>query len=88
MKIRFAVAPHAGSLAGAEMVGFAEALEATGFDGLWLSDLPVGRTVLRGFIDRYVDTGLSKFVVRPLGPVADWAEESAWLGDAILDLQT
>ena len=41
MKIRFAVAPHAGSLSGLELAAFAEALEATGFDGLWLSDLPV-----------------------------------------------
>jgi probable F420-dependent oxidoreductase len=41
MKIRFAVGPHAGSLAGAEIVAFAESLETAGFDGLWLSDLPV-----------------------------------------------
>jgi probable F420-dependent oxidoreductase len=53
-----------------------------------LAFVPVGRPGLRGFIERYVDVGLSKFVVRPLGPVATWAEEAAWLGDAILDLQT
>jgi probable F420-dependent oxidoreductase len=41
MKIRFAVGPHAGSFSGAEMAAFAEALELSGFDGLWLSDLPV-----------------------------------------------
>lgn len=41
MKIRFAVGPHAGSLSGAELAAFAESLEASGFDGLWLSDLPV-----------------------------------------------
>lgn len=41
MKIRFAVGPHAGSLSAAELTGFAESLEAAGFDGLWLSDLPV-----------------------------------------------
>ena len=45
MKIRFAVGPHAGSLSGAEVVAFAEALEAAGFDGLWLSDLPVARVL-------------------------------------------
>jgi len=39
MKIRFAVGPHAGSLAGAEMAAFCEALEIARFDGLWLSDL-------------------------------------------------
>jgi probable F420-dependent oxidoreductase len=41
MKIRFAVGPHAGSLSGAELAAFAESLELAGFDGLWLSDLPV-----------------------------------------------
>ena len=41
MKIRFAVGPHAGSLSGAEVAAFAEALEAAGFDGIWPSDLPV-----------------------------------------------
>ncbi|MGN6871984.1 MAG: LLM class flavin-dependent oxidoreductase, partial [Solirubrobacteraceae bacterium] len=40
MKIRFAVGPHAGSLSGARLTVFAESLEAAGFDGLWLSDLP------------------------------------------------
>jgi hypothetical protein len=53
-----------------------------------LAFVPVGRTGLREFIERYVDAGLSKFVVRPLAPVASWTEEAAWLADAILDLQT
>jgi probable F420-dependent oxidoreductase len=53
-----------------------------------LAFVPVGRTGLRDIIDRYVDAGLSKFVVRPLAPVASWAEEAAWLSDAILDMQT
>jgi probable F420-dependent oxidoreductase len=53
-----------------------------------LAFVPVGRTGLRDFIDGYVDAGLSKFVVRPLAPVASWADEAAWLADAILDLQT
>jgi len=53
-----------------------------------LAFVPVGRTALRGFIEAYVDAGLSKFVVRPLAPVETWAEEADWLGDAILDLQT
>ena len=39
MKIRFAVAPHAGSLLG-RLTAFADAVEAGGFDGIWLSDLP------------------------------------------------
>jgi alkanesulfonate monooxygenase SsuD/methylene tetrahydromethanopterin reductase-like flavin-dependent oxidoreductase (luciferase family) len=53
-----------------------------------LAFVPVGRAGLRDFIERYVDAGLSKFVVRPLAPVGSWAEEAAWLSDAILDLQT
>lgn len=53
-----------------------------------LAFVPVGRTALREFVERYVDAGLSKFVVRPLAPVASWPEEARWLGDAILDLQT
>jgi alkanesulfonate monooxygenase SsuD/methylene tetrahydromethanopterin reductase-like flavin-dependent oxidoreductase (luciferase family) len=50
--------------------------------------LPVGRDGLREFIGGYVDAGLSKFVVRPAGHVAEWDDEAAWLADAILDLQT
>ena len=50
--------------------------------------LPAGAAGLRAFIAGCVDSGLSKFVVRPAGPVGSWAEETAWLADAILDLQT
>jgi probable F420-dependent oxidoreductase len=46
MKVRFAVAPGGGLLSGPEIIGFADALEASGFDGVWLSDLP-----LRAVID-------------------------------------
>ena len=53
-----------------------------------LSFVPIGRPGLREFIDGYIDAGLSKFVVRPLAPVPSWAEEAAWLGDAIVDLQS
>ena len=53
-----------------------------------LAFVSIGRTGLRELIDGYVDAGLSKFVVRPLAPVASWDEEAAWLADAILDLQT
>jgi probable F420-dependent oxidoreductase len=41
MKIRFAVAPSTPSLAAEDGVAFAEVVEASGFDGLWLSDLPI-----------------------------------------------
>jgi probable F420-dependent oxidoreductase len=50
--------------------------------------LPIGATALRSLIARYVDAGLSKFVVRPATPVADWADEVEWLAAAVLELQT
>ncbi|MBV9605944.1 MAG: LLM class flavin-dependent oxidoreductase [Solirubrobacterales bacterium] len=53
-----------------------------------LAFVPAGRTGLRDLIGAYVDAGLSKFVVRPLGAVASWADEAAWLAESILDLQT
>ncbi|MGO9891169.1 MAG: LLM class flavin-dependent oxidoreductase [Solirubrobacteraceae bacterium] len=53
-----------------------------------LAVVPVGRSGLRDFIGGYVEAGLSKFVVRPLAPVASWGEEATWLASAILDLQT
>jgi alkanesulfonate monooxygenase SsuD/methylene tetrahydromethanopterin reductase-like flavin-dependent oxidoreductase (luciferase family) len=53
-----------------------------------LSYLPVGREALRALIGGYVEAGLSKFVVRPLTPVASWSDEAEWLADSLLDLQT
>jgi hypothetical protein len=50
--------------------------------------VPVGADGLRSMIKRYVDAGLSKFVLRSLGPVESWDEQLAWLADAVLDLQT
>jgi probable F420-dependent oxidoreductase len=50
--------------------------------------VPVGATGLRTFLRGCLDAGLSKFVVRPAEPVVSWAEEAAWLSEAILDLQT
>ena len=41
MKVRFAVGPHAGSLSPRDLVAFADAVEVQGFDGIWLSDLPI-----------------------------------------------
>ncbi|MGZ4299207.1 MAG: LLM class flavin-dependent oxidoreductase, partial [Solirubrobacteraceae bacterium] len=49
--------------------------------------VPTGADGLRSFIEGCIESGLSKFVVRPTGPVQSWAEEAAWLADAILDLQ-
>jgi probable F420-dependent oxidoreductase len=50
--------------------------------------LPVGAEQLRSLLGGYIDAGLSKFVVRPAAPVQSWEDEAAWLGEAILDLQT
>ena len=41
MKVRFAVAPDGGAQEGARITAFADALEASGFDGVWLSDVPL-----------------------------------------------
>jgi probable F420-dependent oxidoreductase len=77
--------PYARVAPSAELVG---PLAARRPDVDPLTFVPVGRTGLRDFIELYIDAGLSKFVVRPLAPVVSWAEEAAWLADAILDLQT
>jgi probable F420-dependent oxidoreductase len=53
-----------------------------------LALLPVGPRPLRELICRHVDAGLSKFVVRPAGPVMSWQDEVGWLTDAVLDLQS
>jgi probable F420-dependent oxidoreductase len=45
MKIRFAVAPGGAGLSHAGLLGFADAIEDSGFDGVWLSDLPVAPMV-------------------------------------------
>jgi probable F420-dependent oxidoreductase len=77
--------PYARVAPGAELLG---SLAARRPDLDPLAFVPIGRSGLRGFIDRYIDAGLSKFVIRPLAPVASWAQEAAWLADSILDLQT
>lgn len=41
MKIRFAVGPPTGRVSASDLISFAVALEDSGFDGIWLSDLPV-----------------------------------------------
>ncbi len=53
-----------------------------------LTIVPVGVKGLRDAIHGYVEAGLSKFVIRPGGPVESWAQEAEWLAGAILDLQT
>jgi probable F420-dependent oxidoreductase len=41
MKVRFAVGPDRGWLSASTLLDFASAIETAGFDGVWLSDLPV-----------------------------------------------
>jgi probable F420-dependent oxidoreductase len=45
MKVRFVVAPGSGSPASTDLLAFADALEASAFDGVWLSDIPLGQAV-------------------------------------------
>jgi probable F420-dependent oxidoreductase len=53
-----------------------------------LTILPVGATALRSTIHDHIEAGLSKFVIRPGAAIDSWADESEWLADTILDLQT
>ena len=50
--------------------------------------MPVGLDQLRSLIEGYVAVGFSKFVLRPLAPVARWDEELATLSESVGDLQT
>lgn len=52
--------------------------------------VPVGRDGLRQMISGLVAEGLSKFVLRPVAPVAagGWEAELDWLAGAVLDLQS
>ncbi|HUY65057.1 MAG TPA: LLM class flavin-dependent oxidoreductase [Acidimicrobiales bacterium] len=49
--------------------------------------VPVGLDALRALMERYVDGGLSKFVVRPIEPPASWDDELEELAQAVLPLQ-
>jgi Luciferase-like monooxygenase len=45
MRVRFAVGPDRGWLSASTLLDFAAAIETAGFDGVWLSDLPVAPTL-------------------------------------------
>ena len=45
MKVRFAIGPDGGWLSASTLLDFAGAVETVGFDGVWLSDLPVAPTL-------------------------------------------
>lgn len=50
--------------------------------------VPIGVTRLKSLLGAYVDAGISKFVVRPLGADADRGDDLTRLADALLPLQT
>ena len=50
--------------------------------------VPIGMPALRASIERFLDAGFSKFVVRPLAPPGSWTEELEVLTNAVGDLQT
>jgi probable F420-dependent oxidoreductase len=50
--------------------------------------VPVGLESLRGLLERFINVGFSKFVVRPTAPPVSWDAELADLASAVLDLQT
>ncbi|MCU1391358.1 MAG: putative oxidoreductase [Ilumatobacteraceae bacterium] len=49
---------------------------------------PIGPAQLRSLVGRLVDRGLSKFVIRPVGPPATWRDDLDRLTQTVLDLQT
>jgi probable F420-dependent oxidoreductase len=50
--------------------------------------LPVGLGGLRAMMERFLEVGFSKFVVRPTGPPVEWQAELEALADAVGSLQT
>jgi probable F420-dependent oxidoreductase len=49
--------------------------------------VPESREALRQLIERFLEVGFSKFVVRPLGAVESWRDELGLLAAAVGDLQ-
>jgi probable F420-dependent oxidoreductase len=68
--------------------GTAAALRARRGDDDLTDIIPVGAAALLDLVERHIDAGLSKFVLRPLDPDDDVATELAWLADVVLPHQT
>jgi probable F420-dependent oxidoreductase len=49
---------------------------------------PQSLPALRALVEGLLEAGLSKFVLRPSGPVADWSDELGFLAATVNDLQT
>jgi alkanesulfonate monooxygenase SsuD/methylene tetrahydromethanopterin reductase-like flavin-dependent oxidoreductase (luciferase family) len=50
--------------------------------------IPVGLPAARQLLQRYIDVGFSKFVLRPAEPPSAWPDELESLADGVLSLQT
>ena len=50
--------------------------------------VPVGHDGLRAILERFLDVGFSKFVVRPIQPPTSWPAELETLAGGVLGLQT
>jgi hypothetical protein len=50
--------------------------------------VPVGAEAFRDLLQRYIDVGFSKFVVRPAEPPASWSDALDQLAEDVLSLQT
>ena len=69
----------------AEMV---ERLAARRKDGDIEGLIPVGMDGIRARVDRWLEVGFSKFLLRPMVPPDDWTAELEMLADEILPLTT
>ncbi len=50
--------------------------------------LPIGLDRLRDLLQRFIEVGFSKFVVRPMAQATDWGQELEALAESVGDLQT
>jgi probable F420-dependent oxidoreductase len=50
--------------------------------------VPIGLPALRGTLERFVEVGFSKFIVRPVVSPESWRQELERLAGAVVDLQT
>ena len=50
--------------------------------------LPVGLSGLRAMLERFLEVGFSKFIVRPMAPPPAWRPELERLAEAVGGLQT
>ena len=50
--------------------------------------IPVGMAGTRDLLQRYIDVGFSKFVVRPAETPQSWPRELEQLAEGVLSLQT